>query len=276
MINQSLTAVVPPPHVASAGLHVRRQGRGAPVLCLHAIAHDGRDFDDLAERLGGDFEIIAPDWPGQGLSAPAGPTNVTHYADLLATLIDELGVERPIIIGNSIGGAAAMRYAARDPSRVRGLVLSNAGGLIEIDDGLRSAICAMQRFFAAGARGAWWFPAAYRFYYRRLVLPRGQARARRDAIIAEGAAKAALLAEAWSSFAQPDNDLTAQAAHITCPTLFAWAKGDRIIPWSRSRAAALRFPHARVQLLRGGHSAFLEDPDRFERAFRAFAKEIAP
>ena len=244
-------------------------------MCLHAIAHDGRDFDDLARRLETDFEVIAPDWPGQGLSPDDGhKPAAAHYADVLAALLDSAGIERPILLGNSIGGAAAIAYAARHPERVRGLVLCNAGGLAPIDAFARRAIAGMQSFFAAGAAGASWFPAAYRFYYRRLVLPKAPARQRRGAIIAEGPARAALLAQAWGAFALDESDLRPLASSIQCPTLFAWARSDRIIPWSRSRTAALRFPQAHVRLLRGGHAAFLEDPARFERAFRQFAQEL--
>lgn len=272
MIDQSLAA--PPSASQAPGLHIRRHGRGAPVLCLHAIAHDGRDFDDLAARLDRDFEVIAPDWPGQGLSAPdTAPFSVIRYADLLAALIDELGLRRPIIVGNSVGGAAAVHYALRAPHNVRALVLCNAGGLIPMDRSVRDAIGAMQKFFAAGARGAWWWPRAYRFYYEALVLPRAP-RGRREAIVADGKAQAQLLSDAWAAFGSADNDLTARAHEIACPTLFAWAKGDRLIPWSRSRAAAGRFRNGRVSLLRGGHAAFLEDPDAFEQAFRAFAGSV--
>src|SRR5262249_57743760 len=79
------------------------------------------------------------------------------------------------LLGNAIGGAAAIRYAATHPERVTALVLENPGGLDAADDRVgRTAIAAMVAFFAAGARGAGWFPAAFAAYYR-LVLQRAPA-----------------------------------------------------------------------------------------------------
>src|SRR5579864_8866039 len=49
-------------------LAAMRRGNGKPVLCLHAIGHGARDFEPLANLVGDAFEIIALDWPGQGLS----------------------------------------------------------------------------------------------------------------------------------------------------------------------------------------------------------------
>jgi len=57
--------------------------------------------------------------------------------------------------------------------------------------------------------------------------------------------------------------------------LLAWAKSDRIVPWSESRKAVRGFRNRTVKLFRGGHAAFLEDADRFARAFRRFARELA-
>jgi len=57
-------------------LAVTREGRGPPVVCLHAIGHDGGDFEAFAEAMKARFEIIRIDWPGQGRSGPdAHPAN---------------------------------------------------------------------------------------------------------------------------------------------------------------------------------------------------------
>jgi pimeloyl-ACP methyl ester carboxylesterase len=256
-------------------LHVRRFAapRGAPVVCLHAIAHDGRDFDDLRRRLAPDFDVIAPDWPGHGESGSDGsPPRAAGYAAHIEHLLDALAGPRVILIGNSIGGAAALTVAARRPDRVRGLVLCNAGGLAPLDGAARFVIANMARFFDAGARGASWYPAAYRFYYERLVLPRETRR--RAEIIADGVAKAPVLADAWRGFAEADSDIRALAPRVACPTLLAWARDDMIVAWSRARKAALAIPHRRVAKFRGGHAPFLEDADAFERVFRDFAREL--
>jgi 4,5:9,10-diseco-3-hydroxy-5,9,17-trioxoandrosta-1(10),2-diene-4-oate hydrolase len=269
----ALGADEPVEHVQAAGTRVaiKRWGAGPPVLCLHATGHGGGDFAEFARRVSDRFEVIALDWPGQGRSPPEdGPPRAARYAEIVLGLCDALRLDRPILIGNSIGGAAALEAAHRAPSKFRALVLCNPGGLAPVDAIARFAIERMVAFFEAGARGAPWFDAAFAAYYRRLVLPRAPALAQRERIIAAGRALAPLLAQSWRGFAEPEADLRALPAQLSIPVWLAWAKSDRLVSWERSRRAALRFPNRKVTLFRGGHAAFLEDPDRFATHFRAF------
>lgn len=249
-----------------ARLAVKRWGAGQPVVCLHAIGHGADDFAPFAARVGEGFEVVAIDWPGQGDSPhDGGPVTAAHYADLVEAALPQLCKGPAIFIGNSIGGAAAITLAARRPEAVRALVICNSGGLAPVGMVEKWAIGALAAFFQAGARGAGWFKPAFAAYYR-LVLPRAPERRRQ--IVASAYDIAPLLAEAWAGFAKPEADLRTLAPQIAAPTLFAWAKGDRIIPWAKSRAAAERFPHHKARFFRGGHSAFLEDADAFAEAFR--------
>jgi 4,5:9,10-diseco-3-hydroxy-5,9,17-trioxoandrosta-1(10),2-diene-4-oate hydrolase len=188
-------------------------------------------------------------------------------------VLDALQLDRPILLGCSIGGAAALRVAASRGSRIGGLVLCNAGGLQAITPVTRFAISAMVSFFRAGERGRKWFAPAYRFYYTKLVLPRAPL-AHRERIIAAGYAMAPLLRKAWESFAGTDADTRALAAKVQCPILFAWAKSDRILAWSQSKRAAATATNGTVVLMRGGHAAFLEDADLFAQTLREFATRL--
>lgn len=260
--------------VAGTRVAVSRSGRGPAVVCLHATGHGARDYEPLAARIGGSFEVIAVDWPGQGRSAPdAAPASASRYARVLEELLPLVTSGPAILIGCSIGGAAAIEVAARRPDLVRAMVLCDTGGLVEIDRMTRFAILRMHSFFAAGARGAWWFGAAFAMYYR-MVLPSKAARGQRDRIVASAREIAPVLAEAWKSFAEPQADLRWLISQIHCPVLFAWAGKDRILPWARTRPAAETFEDYRVEMFRAGHAAFLEDPDRFADSFRRFAHKI--
>jgi 4,5:9,10-diseco-3-hydroxy-5,9,17-trioxoandrosta-1(10),2-diene-4-oate hydrolase len=240
-------------------------GTGEPIVCLHAIGHDRSDFRTLQ---GG--RVIALDWPGQGeSSADRSPPSARRYRDLLGGFLDALGLDRVVLVGNSIGGAAAIEYAAAHPERVRALVLMNPGGL---DAGGRLArffINMMVRFFAAGARGARWFGRAFAFYYK-LVLRQNAAAATRARIIAAGYELAPLLRDAWRGFGRPEADLRALAPSIHCPTLFAWARHDRFIQFRRSKEAIARFPDAHLELFDAGHAPQLETPEELNAALRKF------
>jgi 4,5:9,10-diseco-3-hydroxy-5,9,17-trioxoandrosta-1(10),2-diene-4-oate hydrolase len=247
------------------------QGRGDAIVCLHAIGHDARDFARLRARFAARHRVIAIDWPGQGRSPRDGrPPTAAHYADLLGATLDALDVETCVVVGNSIGGAAAIAFAARHPERVRGLVLENPGGLAPVDDrAAQTVLAAMARFFEAGARGARWFGPAFALYYR-LVLQRPAARAVRERIVADRRALAPILAEAWRGFASPASDGRADARRLQCPVLFAWATRDSFVSLSRSLPAIRTVPNATVDRFAAGHAAHLETPDEFEAALERF------
>ena len=114
---------------AGTRLAAMRRGTGPAVLCLHAIGHGARDFELLADRIGDRFEIIALDWPGQGRSPDDGvAADAVHYARLALAVLDALGLDRAILVGNSIGGAASLRLAASRPDRVAAWCCATAAG----------------------------------------------------------------------------------------------------------------------------------------------------
>src|SRR5262249_32146129 len=172
------------------------------------------------------------------------PASAARYADLLAGFLDATGVESAVLVGNSIGGAAAIHLAAARPERVSGLVLLNPGGLAPIDPLARGAIASLVRFFKAGARGARWYPRAFAAYYR-LILQRSPATPQRHRITASAYEIAPVLVEAWQSFAEPAADLRTIASRLTCPVLFAWATRDQLVQLRRSPPAIHTIPHPR-------------------------------
>jgi len=253
-------------------LAVTRIGTGAPVVCLNAIGHDAQDFAPLAARIGDRFELICIEWPGHGDSGPdREPAGATRYAELLERVMQALDVDAPIVIGNSIGGAAAIRYAATHA--VRALVLCDSGGLVAVTPTVARFCRLFERFFAAGARGAAWYPRAFAWYYR-LVLPAPAAAEQRARIVARARALAPTLRDAWASFGKPDADMRDLAAALDVPIWVAWARRDRVIPLAACKPALDRLRDGRVDTFDAGHAAFLEQPDEFARGFIAFAATL--
>ncbi len=245
-------------------------GRGPTVVCLHAIGHGAGDFMRLAARLGDRHRVLALDWPGQGWSDPdREPPTSRRYAELLDGFLTAVDAGPVVLVGNSIGGGAAIRFAAAHPASVRGLVLVNNSGLDLFDATTRIACNLMARFFRAGGRGARWFPWAFGAYYRT-VLPLPAAAEQCARIVASASEIAPLLAEAWARFSAPDADLRGLVPAIACPVLVTWAVGDRANQLKRSRPAIGRFPNARLVELPGGHAPQLERPEAFEREVAGF------
>ncbi|MBL4863827.1 MAG: alpha/beta hydrolase [Rhodobiaceae bacterium] len=260
--------------VEGVELAYERWGNGVPVICLHAIGHGAQDFRPLADRVGDEVEIIAVDWPRQGRSGDdEAPASATHYCDLLEGFAEALGLDRFVLFGNSIGGAAAILYADRHPSRVRGLILSNPGGLAPVTGFSRFAIGRMVAFFRAGLAKRWWFSSMFKIYYGR-VLARRAARTQRNRIIEARFEIARPLVEAWESFVAPDADIRVLCARLQMPVLYAWAVKDKIVPLGASLAAVQSTPNYKLAKFRAGHMPALETPKQFAKAFQAFLKKL--
>lgn len=118
-------------HDAGAGLtlHVESRGAGPAVLLLHGFTGSSRTWDALAAVYASRFRTIAVDLPGHGgSSAPRDPDRYAlgRLAGDLAATLDALQVERVAVIGYSLGGRAALRFALDQPHRVEALVLESA------------------------------------------------------------------------------------------------------------------------------------------------------
>lgn len=106
-------------------MHVVDDGRGMPLVLLHAFPVDSRMWDPVRGLLAESTRVITPDQCGMGRSPlPTGrePSMDAVAADVLA-LLDDLGIERAVFIGCSMGGYAAMAALRAAPHRVSGLVL---------------------------------------------------------------------------------------------------------------------------------------------------------
>jgi pimeloyl-ACP methyl ester carboxylesterase len=248
-------------------------GPGEVIVCLHAIGHGARDFEDLTRRMALDYRVIALDFPGQGNSSDDSQTaSGTRYAHLLEGFMDNLKVHEAVLLGNSIGGAAAVRSTHMHPERVEALVLCDSGGLQPSSIVGRVFGSALVQFFAAGRRRASWYQWAFDKYYQR-VLIRGSARKQRERIVLAAYETAPIVEQAWKSFSRPEENLNPILAEIKCPVLLAWAKDDFVVPLDGTKSAFDLFPNHRLEVFDAGHAAFLEDPDHFERALRAFLRD---
>lgn len=105
-----------------------RAGSGEPLLLLHGIGSTSADFSALRPRLDAEYEVLAPDLPGHGRSAPLSvrPT-VAAVVDALEADLDALGFDRVHVLGNSLGARLALELAVR--GRARSVVAISPSGL---------------------------------------------------------------------------------------------------------------------------------------------------
>jgi lipase len=115
-------------------LQVGRWGTGRPVVvAAHGITGTHRAFRALAEQLGEEVTLLAPDLRGRGHSnRVSGPFSMAAHADDLVAVLDHVGVQRATIVGHSMGGFVAVVSAHRHPKRVERLVLVDGGLPLEL------------------------------------------------------------------------------------------------------------------------------------------------
>ena len=106
-----------------------------PVLCLHGLTRNGRDFEHLAQHLAAaGWRVLTPDMRGRGNSDYASDsatyTVPTYVADVLA-LLEQEEIARFVAIGTSMGGLMTMMLATLAPERIAGVVLNDIGPVVE-------------------------------------------------------------------------------------------------------------------------------------------------
>ncbi len=118
-------------------LHYRdyEGGKGRPpILCIPGLTRNSRDFDGVAERLAPDWRVICVELRGRGESGYAKDAGsympLTYMADVEA-LIAELGLERFILFGTSLGGLITMLLAMKHKERIAGAMINDIGPVID-------------------------------------------------------------------------------------------------------------------------------------------------
>jgi pimeloyl-ACP methyl ester carboxylesterase len=105
------------------------EGNGKQILCVHGITANCRFWDCLASALAPHHRVIAIDLRGRGLSdkPPTGYSIEHHCKDILALMNDQ-GLQRPVLMGHSLGAFISLVFAAQYPQRVDRLILVDGGG----------------------------------------------------------------------------------------------------------------------------------------------------
>jgi pimeloyl-ACP methyl ester carboxylesterase len=243
-----------------------REGRGQPLVLIHGVGHHWQGWRPVIDRLAGEFDVIAADSPGFGRSPalPAGvQPNIEAYADAFGQLFAELGLDRPHVAGNSMGGGIALELLRRGSVR-SATAISPVGFWTDRE----RRFC--QRSLAAIAA----LPTPARSALRRLVgnpaaraLLLAQLFARGSRVPAEEARLA--LGDLWAAPAMGSalrafDDYLVRRPHElrAAPLTIAWGTRDRLLIYGRQapRARALLPWASHVPLPGLGHTPFWDDP----------------
>jgi pimeloyl-ACP methyl ester carboxylesterase len=260
--------------------HVTGDPAHPPVLLLHGIGRSLEDWAPQHDRLSADHRVISVDMPGFGLSDRLPePVTLESLAGGVEATVAALGEDRPLhVLGNSLGGAVAMRMLVRDPGRIATLTLVNSAGF-------GKEVALFLRILAVPGVGRRLMrrvdrQAAWRVE-RSLFVDRAHVTDERIAFALKVAARpehAHVFLEAAKSIgglrgvrARWRTELiTAVAAHRK-PTLVVWGERDLILPSAHLAAARTLLPHAETHLFPDtGHMPQIERADEFAALVRRF------
>lgn len=232
------------------------------VLLIHGLAGSTDDWKKTIPALGENFHVLAFDLPGFGKSDKGSQHySPTRYARLAQYLADHYLQHKPYhVVGHSMGGAIALRYAAQRPLRLQRLILVDAAGILHPQVITKFQAGSMVER-ASGVQQA-------RGFIERLsgkILEQSERlpvspfdivdnALGRDVVLQGGPEKIAALELAGEDFSRA-------IAAVTAPTLILWGDHDLVAPLRTGNVLAARMQHARLEIIYdSGHEPMLDQP----------------
>ena len=267
--------------VEGARLHYVDKGpasgdAGPTIVMIHGLGGQLRNFSyGMLDQLAKDHRVLLVDRPGSGYSTAddGSEPGIVEQAAIVARFIEALGLERPLVIGHSLGGAIALALALDRPDLVRGLALicpltqpqetvpEAFKGLAAIPPSLRRLMAStiatpMSRFTAERTLAAVFAPETPPADFPTRG---GGALSARPAAIAAAAAD---LGHAAGDMA----GIAARYADLAVPTAILFAREDQVLgPDLHGHHTAGIIPGARIKVIEGGHMIPVTAPDACAR-----------
>jgi pimeloyl-ACP methyl ester carboxylesterase len=249
--------------VAGVTLRIRDTGMrtAPPIVLLHGFGSSLETWDSWADALDSEHRVIRFDLPGSGLSGldPQHDYDDARSLAILHALFGELRIDRAVVVGNSLGGRLAWKFAAAFPQRVSKLILISPDGFASpgFEYGRQPKVPAMlklMQYFLPKALLRTSLAAAYSEPARLsdAVLDRYY-----DLLLATGN-RSAMIARMQQTVLE---DPVAKLRRIAAPTLLLWGEKDAMIPYANAADYLRHLPTATlVSLPDQGHVPHEESP----------------
>jgi pimeloyl-ACP methyl ester carboxylesterase len=249
--------------------HAGGEGR-PPILCIPGLTRNARDFEAVAARLAGRWRVISVDLRGRGESEsakdPASYNPLVYLQDIRA-LIDQLGLDRVVLFGTSLGGLVAMLLASVDKARVAGALLNDVGPVLEEKglDRIRAYVGRSQNWptWVHAARALWdvqrdrypdWQLGQWLVFAKRVcrLTPHGRIVLDYDMRIAEPLKAPAPAVDLWPMFATLSG----------VPSLLVRGALSDVLSEATAKRMAAENPDLAVATIpRVGHAPTLDEPE---------------
>lgn len=244
------------------------QHTGDAILMLHGFSADKDVWARFARHFTGNHQVIVPDLAGHGETGyqPDWKYSIPAQSERLVKLLDQLGVQRVHVIGNSMGGHLAAYFALHHPKRTLSAAMVDPAGLLQPHPS------EMERMRAEGHNPFLFDTRAgfHRFYPMTMAQPPFMPGYVLDAIADQYIARKAALTQIFNESHQP-TDVSTRLGQLRAPALIVWGKQDRLIDVSAAAVWQAALPKAQVVLLDGiGHMPMVEAPADTAKLYAAF------
>jgi pimeloyl-ACP methyl ester carboxylesterase len=252
---------------------VQVDGSGHPVVLLHGLGGTSKTWQQTIDCLGGSLLTVAIDLAGHGRSTrDRGDYSITANAVLVRGVLDQLGIDRALVVGHSYGGGVALAAAVIFPEKVAGLGLVAAGGLgHEAAPVLRAMSLPFVGELASLAIHPWLIDkidatfnrlSAVGFHEPTEFLQKRQLLRSLSDMSARGSFLDTLRGVINLQGQQVNGaERLDQVGDI--PVLVVWGDRDPMLPISHADVVTDALPHARVEIFEGaGHFPHAQDPGR--------------
>ena len=246
------------------GLKVRYKISGQKtnptLLLIHGYTSSLETWDWLVPELSKDFQVIRFDSAGHGLTGPDSTNNYSHESrvEIVLGLMQHLNLEKPSIIGNSMGGNTAWHVAALHPDKVNKLVLIDASGfpLNGLSDVPLEINPAMKAYLTLAPKASVSY-AVSSMYADPTKVPVSRIDQIVNMMQKEGNGEA--FVKIFETFTLPDP--TELLNNISAPTLILWGAKDATVPLEHAALFNQAIPNSEVFIFENvGHVPQEEEP----------------
>lgn len=253
-------------------LHVEVSGKGVPVFLLHGLGLRGQLWNRVRQSFGPGYQLVVVDLrsAGRSIETQREELSLARWADDLEAVRQKLGIDRPVLVGHSLGGSIALKYALEHPEHVGALVLIGAeANLSNLAPRMNSSA---ERIETLGM-GAWvedFWSKNPPFAEASLARDPSMLTEYRDLLLENDAEDYVRQCRAIAAA----ESLGDRLGEVTHPTLvLVGGQDDRTLP-EHGRQLARDIPGARVvELPDVGHSIPLEAPEETASAIARFLRE---
>jgi pimeloyl-ACP methyl ester carboxylesterase len=269
------------------GFHTRYvvAGAGPPLVLLHGLGENVHDWSWVLPELAEAHRVYAPDLlcSTTSVQSPADRAR-TFSTRFLATFLDALGIEQPVLVGNSLGGFVSLRLAMEEPERVTALCLVASVGLGREIHPLFPPLTLSGYGELAVTWGATPLGAWQRALGRSVLLFARPASAPWSWLVEQyglglqpGYLNATLdVLRVYVDLQGQREVLLDQLPGVPQPTLVVWGTNDQVIPTKHAHDAARSLEHGSLSLIPNcGHVPQVEQPQEFLAALRPFLRRCA-